>query len=280
MGSVMTNNDYKLITGDDNAPNNSEINHITINYVDDSTSILSSNNHEHLQIYCEQYYNLLKNYYNINYLKINADKTKFMLICKPRNRHKIDKTVIKCDSFNIEQVNKIKILGMYIMNTLDQTPNINTIIQKVNFRSIVFANITKYASYKTRKILYESIILSVFRYCCENLIDEKARHINVLNVLFNKCAHRVIGFRSYKMTTSSILKELNWLSASQLIISHSLKLIHKVSYEMLPPALTQYLYHSMVRSNIARYTRKPSMTHKYLSSKTKNGFFPPFYIYI
>ena len=69
------------------------------------------------------------------------------------------------------------------------------------------------------------------------------------------------------------MKELNWLSASQLIISHSLKLIHKVSYEMLPPALTQYLYHSMVRSDIARYTRKPSMTHKYLSAKTKNGFF-------
>ena len=30
-----------------------------------------------------------KNYYNINCLKINDDKTKFMIICKPRFRHNI-----------------------------------------------------------------------------------------------------------------------------------------------------------------------------------------------
>ena len=212
--SVMTNDNYKLITGDDISINNNNINHITINYVNDSTSILSSNNYEYLQIYCEQYYNLLNNYYNINYQKINANKTKFMLVCKPSNRSKIDKIVINCDSCIIEQVNKIKILGIYITNTLDQTPNINTIIQKVIFRIEVLSNITKYASYKTRKILYESIVISVFRYCCENLIDTKYSHINVLNVLLSKWAHRVISFRSYKMTTSSILKELSWLSAS------------------------------------------------------------------
>ena len=84
---------------------------------------------------------------------------------------------------------------MYITNTLDQTPNINSIIQKVNFWKPVLYNIIKYANYKTRKILYDSIILIVFRYCMENLIDAKVRLINILNVLLNKCMHRVIGIK-------------------------------------------------------------------------------------
>ena len=42
---------------------------------------------------------------------------------------------------------------------------------------------------------------------------------------------------------------------------------------MVPPALTDYLYHSMERSDVARLCRKPSMKIKYSSTKTKNGFF-------
>ena len=60
---------------------------------------------------------------------------------------------------------------------------------------------------------------------------------------------------------------------SQLMIYQSIKLIHRVSYENEPPALTQYLHHDMVRSDLARQVRKPSMTKPYKSSKMKNTFF-------
>ena len=91
----MNNTNYDLVTGDQFSKNNNEINHITINYVDDSTSIISSNNHEFLKKYCEQYYNLLKHYHNINYLKINADKTKFMIVTRPKYRNDIRNMEIK-----------------------------------------------------------------------------------------------------------------------------------------------------------------------------------------
>ena len=162
---------------------------------------------------------------------------------------------------------------MYVTNTLDQTPNINAITQKVNYRINVLSSIVKYSDHKTRKILYESIIISVFRYCCETLIDSRARNLNILNVLLSKCAHNVIGFRSYKMNLSSIYKELKWLSASQLIISQSLKSIHKISFEIMPPALTVYMRHSMVSTEGSRLCRKPSLKYMPSSAKTLNGFF-------
>ena len=42
---------------------------------------------------------------------------------------------------------------------------------------------------------------------------------------------------------------------------------------MMPPALTSYLKHSMVRTDTTRLCRKPTMKHIHNSAKTKNGFF-------
>ena len=69
----MGTKDYELITGH-KTKDDFDIDHIIINYVDDLTNILSSYNIEQLQTYIDQYYILLTNYYNINYLKINSDK--------------------------------------------------------------------------------------------------------------------------------------------------------------------------------------------------------------
>ena len=52
-----------------------------------------------------------------------------------------------------------------------------------------------------------------------------------------------------------------------------LKLFHKITFEMYPLVLTEYLYHSMVRSDVARSVRKPSIKYKFKTAKTKNAFF-------
>ena len=60
-----------------------EIDHIIINYVDDSTNIISSDNCDQLQKYIDQYYVLLTYYYDINYLKINGDKSTLLVTTRP-----------------------------------------------------------------------------------------------------------------------------------------------------------------------------------------------------
>ena len=47
----------------------SDIQHTTVNYVDDSTSTISSKTVTQLQTYLNNYYKLLESYYNINFLK-------------------------------------------------------------------------------------------------------------------------------------------------------------------------------------------------------------------
>ena len=160
--------------------------------------------------------------------------------------------IIKAGEYVIKQSDKLKILGIYITSGLDQTPNVNNIISKVNHRINILNKITKYTNIKTSLILYNSLVISVFSYCANNMINTNCKQLNKLNVLLNKCTHKILGITSYKLNTTSILNKLNWLSYYQIIIHESIKLVHRISYESQPPALSQLLFHSLVRSDIDR----------------------------
>merc|ERR1712082_559492 len=71
----MTKEIFNKLTNKQTIQNN-DIIHTTVNYVDDSTSVISSKTATNLQTYLDNYYKLLESYYNINFLKINPDKTK------------------------------------------------------------------------------------------------------------------------------------------------------------------------------------------------------------
>ena len=57
-----------------------------------------------------------------------------------------------------------------------------------------------------------------------------------------------------------------------MLIHESLKLIHGVSYERHPPALNQYSYHRLYRSDISRFVSKPSVNKVSITAKTANSF--------
>ena len=104
------------------------------------------------------------------------------------------------------------------------------------------------------------------------MINTNCKQLNKLNVLLNKCTHKILGITSYKLNTTTILNKLNWLSYYQIIIHKSVKLIHRISYESQPASLSQLLYHRVVRSDIDRQVRKPSVKYKSLLAKTSYNF--------
>ena len=68
---VIGTDQYELITGH-KTMTHYDIDHIIINYVDDSTNIISTTDTQKLQQYINKYYILLDNYNNVNYSKINS----------------------------------------------------------------------------------------------------------------------------------------------------------------------------------------------------------------
>ena len=125
---------------------------------------------------------------------------------------------------------------MFISSGLNNTPNVNSMISKINHRINILGKITKYTNVKTSLIMYNSLIISIFTYCAHNMINSNFKQLNKLNVLLNKCSHKILGITSYKLNMITILNQLNWLSYHQTIIHESVKLIHRISFYSNPPS--------------------------------------------
>ena len=156
-------------------------------------------------------------------LTLNSDKTKLMVTTKARFRKSTESIRLRASNYIIEQVSKIKVLGIFITNTLDNQANVNNIVQKVNFRTSILRGIFRYCKYRTKHILSTSIILSVFRYAAPILIDCNRLQLRTLQTLLLKTTRPILGFNSYKWNTTKILGNLKWPSIYHLIITESLK---------------------------------------------------------
>ena len=74
LSNLMNTKIYTNLTNDTNEVIPNTIEHVTIQYVDDSNNIITSNDSTGLEKYINKYFNLLEAFYNSNKLKINPDK--------------------------------------------------------------------------------------------------------------------------------------------------------------------------------------------------------------
>ena len=93
------------------------IDHLKVNYIDDSTNIISGDNANWLTKYLTCYYGLVKKFYDLNKLTINSDKTDLVISCKNKFRHASDTIKFTADQYLVEQKECTKILGFVISNT-------------------------------------------------------------------------------------------------------------------------------------------------------------------
>ena len=131
ISKIINTNLYTLITNDSQIISNNIKDHTTIQYVDDSNNIITSDNSSHIQEYINKYFKLLEGYYNLNKLKLNPDKSKLMITCKPQMREGTSDIKLVTNEYTVEHVNKIKALGVYIIAGLTNHAMVNHIISKL-----------------------------------------------------------------------------------------------------------------------------------------------------
>ena len=188
---------YKAITNTNQAQIYSNfIKHFILNYVDDSSNVVSSHDPKCLQNYINDFFRLLENFYNANRLTINRDKSKLLITCKNKLRNSSKNIKLQASEYTISQSDKIKVLGIFITTSLNNQATINNIISKVNYRSSVLKNIFKYSSLRTKRILSTSIIISTFRYAAPLLIDSTQAQLRSLQTLLIRCTRPIFGFES------------------------------------------------------------------------------------
>ena len=107
---------------------------MTINYIDDSTNIISTKNHNNIRQYLQDYYDLLHNYYNINKLKINPDKNKILINNRPKLNTIFKNFTFTAKQYTIHKNTTIKLLGTYIRQDLKLDNEIGQLTSKLHNR--------------------------------------------------------------------------------------------------------------------------------------------------
>ena len=129
------------------------IEHNTINFVDDSTNIISTKNTAEIQQYLNKFYLLLEAVYNTNKLKINNYETVSMITCKNWFRFQTKNIQMVANGYKVKQVHYVKILGYIIQRNLQNDCQINKTISNINNRLCNIMKLGNKSKFKTRKIL-------------------------------------------------------------------------------------------------------------------------------
>ena len=118
-------------------------------------------------------------------------------------------------------------------------------MKSLNSRLKALKIISKVGTFKTRKMVGEGIFMSKLIYVIQLWGGCEQYLISILQTLQNKAA-RSITKLPWNATTSHLLAQCGWLSVKQLVVYHSVVLLHKV----LKSGSPKYLWEMYVMYDI------------------------------
>merc|ERR1712240_606728 len=256
------------------------IKHDIIQYVDDTNNVIYGNNAKEIENYTNAYFKLIESFYDINRLKLNPDKSRLMVVCRPNRREEIKNFVLKAGDYIIEQKEKIKVLGVLFTSGLSSHANISNIISKVNYRMYTMREAFSFSNKDSKIIFLISMVISIIRYCSPILIDSEVKILDKLQTQLMKCARPILGFTSFKMSTLQIMAELRILTVQQMVMKESIQYIHKVLINKSPGVIFNLFCQSNCKLDNIREVRKFMVKIRHKSNKVTNSlFYRALYLY-
>merc|ERR1712240_991041 len=225
--TLMEKEIYIKLTKQDRVTTN-DTDHTTVNFVDDSTNIISTLDTKTIKQYLDKFYNLLEAVYNINKLKINKDKTELLIICKQKYRKDTKNIRMTASGHKVKQVSKAKILGYTLSNDLKHDKHISALTANINNRLYNIRKISQNSTIKARNILTKAIVIGKINYCLPLLCNARKAEIIDLNTLITKSCRTIMGSRCPRWTNQRLLNRCNMPTIQQNINSQALNYIHRL----------------------------------------------------
>ena len=173
---------------------------------------------------------LLQNWSEKNNLVFNPDKSKIMLFSTQQlsTRHNLDDAFhsITNNNVKIDRVDVWKVLGIHFDQHLDWDIHFNKMLKSAYSKLYQLRKLRRFAPFKLRKHLAESLILSKIDYCNVLFYNAPDYRIKRIQKLIKSAAAFVYG----RFATSYDVIKLNWLPAHERISYSIMKLAHKALY--------------------------------------------------
>ena len=170
---------------------------------------------------------IINDWFRLNKLSLNVNKTKAMLFYNPRRR--LDNINIKINDDKIEFVDQFNYLGIILDSHLSWRPHMHAVRQKISKTVGIMSKLKNVISPGTLLTIYNSLILPHLNYGilawgirCDKLFKIQKKSVRlILNAKYN--AH-----------TSPLFKQLQLLKVSDLCALQELKFAFKFQNGLLP----------------------------------------------
>ena len=252
---------YKLMHTDlfnkiTNSPtiNYKNVEHVTINFVDDSTNVINFNNHEQIQLYLTNYYKLIHNYYNINKLKINPDKTSLLLNYKPKHSQHFKNFKFYANGYEITPQKIIKILGSYIREDLKMDTQVGKLAAQLHNRIFEMKKLNKFTDFKTRLSFLNAYVIGKLNYILPIYMHANKKLKDKLHKVLMTAARCAIGNYCFRKSICYILNKCKWETIDNMILNASINLINKIIINKEPEQIYN-LYTINRRSMVKIYPK-------------------------
>lgn len=226
-------------------------------FADDTLIYVSGRNQNECTNQITNELNKLSVWLKMNKLKLNASKTKYMVI------NGVNEGGITIDGENIDSVNELKYLGVVVDNKLNLKSHINFICKKLAKKVGLFRRIRKRITPLCAVHIYNVMIKPHFEYCSSIFLTCNDDMIYRLQKLQNK-AMRTILWCSRYTSKREMLNALEWMDIKQRVVYCVLVFIFKIKNNLLPNYLKENLnYVSDAQYNLRN---KNDFRIKYASS--------------
>ena len=211
-----------------------------IMYADDTTIITSSKFPSNIQVNLAADLCSLESWFERSKLKLNADKTDFLIIANGHRREKFRHVKVDIGGRRLEEKETTKILGVTINNSLTWDSHLKKMLNNLKYYYRGFSRSCRMLSQDSRKLLYNAAIASRLSYCdmvWDNCTLDDAKKLQTIQ---NRCARRILN-QLPGTSAGPLMRKLGWLNLSDKRKLHKCVLMHKLLTGDGPDALIELM---------------------------------------
>jgi hypothetical protein len=203
-----------------------------------------------------------------NKLKLNPEKTEFLIIASPRNQHKIEIDSITLGDEVVPRSKTVRNLGVVMDSALCMRSQVNSIRRTCYFYLSWIRKIRKYLTLDSARSIVRALVLSRLDYCNGLLVSLPKCLIHDLDMVLHEAARVVVNQRKDpNISITKILKDLHWLPIQARIkfkiMMLTYKSIHSEAPQYLSDHLTMHSSSHSLRSNDQYMLKVPKSKNKY-----------------
>lgn len=222
-------------------------------FADDTLIYVTGEGSAELERKMNRIFDIVEKWMNTNKLKLNAEKTKYMVVKSVRKELGGEITLKCLDGTKIERVDVMKYLGIIIDDRLRFKDHCDYVLKKVGKKTSFLNRVGNYVSAYTRCIIYKTIIAPHFEYCATLLINMGDTQLDRLQKAQNR-AMRVILQCDIRTKIECMRQVLQFMSIKQRLHYNICIFIYKILRNRMPEYLRNRI--EIVGGGSERQTRQ------------------------